>query len=773
MRNKKLITALFVCIAVLILVLVYRGMGGKEKSPDGNFVTTGQAARAVALLVATRDDCESAAGHFSKNEEWYVPYMNLLYEREYFTEKQFIPSKKEAESVFTYKKLENLYENMGITDKKLLSFVKNNKSSQGITNEKWAEVVSAMAEKLAGDSTKEIDLTVIASQTNVTSMEKWTAVTSAGNYKFTGLELDYYMDKHIKALVKSDEILCVTELVSSNITYPNVLVTSVQSGQLNVFINGIVRTFEVDDKDLSATNAIADLSLKSGKVTDYKIKQGYVSGKLLKYTDHMVEIEGQGSYEIADGFRAYKTYGNIESKTLYDMVVGYDVQKFLIEDGKLCAVLIDRNFVAQNIRVVLKTNGFQDIYHDSVRITSAGEYQFTYGTETKKFTAGEEFTITQDSKYLEAGSLTIRPMTADEKITLASLERGYGSPSYRGSIEVIKTEHGLVLVNELPLEQYLYAVVPSEMPYTYQTEALKAQAVCARTYAYKHMVSNDYAWLGAHVDDSTAYQVYNNSEEQTTTSQAVDDTYGQIMTCNGGPISAFFYSTSCGSSTDATIWGGSGYEYIRGKLLSQENPSLDLKDESQFRMFITNNYDTWDKNYAWYRWNVTMPLAEISQGVNQIIGSLYSSGPEKVLTLEGGQYVSREISSVGNVQSVETGTRNTGGVLDYVIIHGDAATVMVRTESYIRKIFNPYGLDINKNDGSTVNTFTGLPSAFFVLDEVRDGDNNLTGYLIQGGGYGHGAGMSQNGANTMAGDGYSCQDILQFFYTNINIENLY
>ena len=44
----------------------------------------------------------------------------------------------------------------------------------------------------------------------------------------------------------------------------------------------------------------------------------------------MVEIEGQGSYEIADGFRAYKTYGNIESKTLYDMVVGYDVQKFLI-----------------------------------------------------------------------------------------------------------------------------------------------------------------------------------------------------------------------------------------------------------------------------------------------------------------------------------------------------------------------------------------------------------------------------------------------------------
>ena len=53
-------------------------------------------------------------------------------------------------------------------------------------------------------------------------------------------------------------------------------------------------------------------------------------------------------------------------------MVGYDVQKILIEDGKLSAVLIDRNFVAQNSRVVLKTTGFQDIYPDSVRITSAG-----------------------------------------------------------------------------------------------------------------------------------------------------------------------------------------------------------------------------------------------------------------------------------------------------------------------------------------------------------------------------------------------------------------
>ena len=348
----------------------------------------------------------------------------------------------------------------------------------------------------------------------------------------------------------------------------------------------------------------------------------------------------------------------------------------------------------------------------------------------------------------------------------------FRSPSYRGTIEIMKTESGLVIINELPLEEYLYAVVPSEMPYTYNAEALKAQAICARSYAYKHMLSNAYAYLGAHVDDSTRFQVYNNSSEQATTNQAVNDTYGQIMTCNGEPISAFFYSTSCGSGTDALIWGGSGYDYIKGRLLTLEASTLDLTDEKQFKMFIMNNYDTFDREYSWYRWNVTVPLETITQSVNEKVASLYASGPEKVLTLEGENYVSREISSVGNVLSMETGTRGTGGVLNEIVIHGDEATVMIKTESFIRNIFNLSGIAIHKNDESIVDTFTSLPSAYFAIEEVREGEA-LTGYRLNGGGYGHGAGMSQNGANTMGNNGMGYQDILNFFYSNITIESIY
>ena len=772
MRNKKLIILLLICIVAMISVVVYRGLSKKEKNPQESVVTTGQAARAVALLKASEEECGAAQNHFTKGEEWYMPYMNLMYDRGYFDEKQMMPSTKEATAPFTYEKLGYLFENMDITDKELLSYVKNNKAAKAISNSQWAVIFGKLADYTAGGQTREEEFNVVATVSNVSSLEPWNVVTTIGNYIFTGLSMDYYIDKRIKVITKENQILCVKEIVSREIVYPNTLVTSMESGKMNAFVNGVIRTFEIDDKEASKTNAVMDIRLKNGKVSDSSEKQNYVSGKLLKYTDTSVDVEGQGAFEIGEGFRIYKTYGNIETRTLYDLVVGYDVQKFVVEDGKICAILIDRNFVAENIRVIIRNNGFQDIYHENVLISSDKEFEFSYGGEKRVFQAGEEYTVTPDSKYLESGTLKISAAGSDGKVTIKSLERGYGTPSYRGTIEIMKTESGLVIINELPLEEYLYAVVPSEMPYTYNAEALKAQAICARSYAYKHMLSNAYAYLGAHVDDSTRFQVYNNSSEQATTNQAVNDTYGQIMTCNGEPISAFFYSTSCGSGTDALIWGGSGYDYIKGRLLTLEASTLDLTDEKQFKMFIMNNYDTFDREYSWYRWNVTVPLETITQSVNEKVASLYASGPEKVLTLEGENYVSREISSVGNVLSMETGTRGTGGVLNEIVIHGDEATVMIKTESFIRNIFNLSGIAIHKNDESIVDTFTSLPSAYFAIEEVREGET-LTGYRTNGGGYGHGAGMSQNGANTMGNNGMGYQDILNFFYSNITIESIY
>lgn len=94
-------------------------------------------------------------------------------------------------------------------------------------------------------------------------------------------------------------------------------------------------------------------------------------------------------------------------------------------------------------------------------------------------------------------------------------------------MEVRCLGNGYTLVNSLPLERYLQDVVPSEMPASYEPEALKAQAVCARSYACIQLLRGDLAEYGAHIDDSTAYQVYNRVTDVKAAREAVIATQGK------------------------------------------------------------------------------------------------------------------------------------------------------------------------------------------------------------------------------------------------------
>ena len=97
-----------------------------------------------------------------------------------------------------------------------------------------------------------------------------------------------------------------------------------------------------------------------------------------------------------------------------------------------------------------------------------------------------------DDSRFQSGNIRIQ--TKEGEITVNSLKRGYGSPSYQGILELRTTAEGIAIINELPVENYLCRVVPSEMPSGYEIEALKAQAVCARSYAYRQMAEYGYAF---------------------------------------------------------------------------------------------------------------------------------------------------------------------------------------------------------------------------------------------------------------------------------------
>ena len=98
-----------------------------------------------------------------------------------------------------------------------------------------------------------------------------------------------------------------------------------------------------------------------------------------------------------------------------------------------------------------------------------------------------------------------------------------------------------------------------------------------------------------------------------------------------------------------------------------------------------------------------------------------------------------------------------------MIIEGSERTYKVLLEYNIRYVLNGNGTTVTRADGSTAFCSTLLPSGFFYLDTVQLGKNVIS-YSIYGGGYGHGVGMSQNGANRMAQEGFSCEEILQKFF---------
>lgn len=376
------------------------------------------------------------------------------------------------------------------------------------------------------------------------------------------------------------------------------------------------------------------------------------------------------------------------------------------------------------IRVLIRGEGFQEELHEKVGITAPGGLVIEYGGGREELEAQAVFEAAADHPYFASGAIRISPRQPGEKLTVTTLTRGYGVPSYDGIIELV-ANGGVAVINEIPFEEYLYGVVPSEMPASYEMEALKCQAVCARSYAYHQMQEMAYPQYQAQVDDSTAFQVYGNSEIQPSVIQAVDETAGQKLWYQGQVAAAYYYSTSCGMSTDMTAWGGSAGE--KTAYLKSIN--------------ISGKQGDYEKELPWYRWEAAIPKT--------VISALISEYAE---------------TDIGNLTHLEVTERGAGGVALVLVAEGDRGSAVIETENKIRRALGGSGYEIMKQDGNLTPARELLPSAFFEIEEQPEQ------IILHGGGFGHGIGMSQNGANEMAKQGMGYEEILKTFYCGVTIE---
>ena len=349
-----------------------------------------------------------------------------------------------------------------------------------------------------------------------------------------------------------------------------------------------------------------------------------------------------------------------------------------------------------------------------VTLAARGDFTVYDGNRKwKSFSAGTKVRLTiSGSRILVNGErLGDTVYVKSNKLGIVS----YNGTDYRGVMKVIPTvgADGMTVINEVPIEEYLYGVVPKEAPPQWQANALRAQAVAARTYALAHR--GGYGAQGFDVVDTITSQVYGGfSAETPQTNEAVNDTAGEIITYQGRPIDAVFCASSGGYTEDSeNVWSN----YV---------PYLRAVPEP------TNDYTAQE-------WVVRLTMRELESKLNAAGKGVGKIKKIKLSALKKAPMKSSDRGKSGRVLHME--------------IQGSQRNLTISGESI------QYILELRSR-------------LFDIRGGKRKGEIEVYGY-----GFGHGVGLSQWGAQIMAqkhpNDAKYYQEILKHFYQGVKIEKAY
>lgn len=593
-------------------------------------------------------------------------------------------------------------------------------------------------------------------------------------YSYVSNGFDQLSYRNVVAYRMENTLLAIREKLPDPVVFSEAYLEEADESGIQFFYRGCELYHPCTQKQ--GSEQIVTLAFKGSELVSYEEDGEIISGKTLQVTEQAVTLEEQGTIPFGERCEGYYQKEEVRSSNTDEIPIGYAFTDYLIKDGKICAFLILPKEQMEYIRVAIQQSDYRGLYHKEVILQSSEELILSYleNGERKEepLPAGEKLILSQDADYLKEGMVKVVNPTNSGKTDLLSVHRNQGVPSYRGNFEIHKTEEGLLLINELLLEEYLYAVVPSEMPSTYPAESLKAQAVCARTYSYGYLEHAGLPALGAHVDDSVNYQVYNNIMEKKSSTDAVRQTGGELLLQDGKPITAYYYSTSCGYGTDDRIWkeqGDSAAPYLRSVHIAREdsqknleqktnedtdNKLNDLIQEETLRDYLTAVHEEdYEKEEPWYRWSYTVKDIDIDL-------------LKKKLQERGISF-----TDFKKVKDMEITRRAAGGSAGALVITTDQGEIPVEEEYEIRYVLNQGG-GVIRQDGSAYELSTILPSAYFVID-LQKGKKGITGFTLSGGGFGHGVGMSQNAAKAMAQSGKTYEEILAMFYRNCQLAKKY
>jgi stage II sporulation protein D len=299
----------------------------------------------------------------------------------------------------------------------------------------------------------------------------------------------------------------------------------------------------------------------------------------------------------------------------------------------------------------------------------------------------------------------------------------FNRKQFRGILRLLPRGETVRAINVVYMEDYLRGVVPPEIGPRddSEIEAVKAQAVAARTYAMAHL--KQYAGEPYDIKSSIMDQLYDGATvENKLVNKAIDATAGRVMMYHDDMINAYYHST-CGGRTDdiAEVWDRKELPYLKS-----------VDDGSAC---------SWSK---YYNWKEVFTEQQLRGRIEQYLAS------------DRGRDI-----RIGPITDLTVSERTAGGRVRRLMVSTDR-DVFRFSKDRIRWVI-----------GRTSNPDLILPSDRFDVEIERDGNGNITVVTFRGRGYGHGVGMCQCGAIGHSRAGLGFDAILKLYYTSVDIKKLY
>jgi stage II sporulation protein D len=422
--------------------------------------------------------------------------------------------------------------------------------------------------------------------------------------------------------------------------------------------------------------------------------------------------------------------------------------------------ILSRNFIRIGIMegetdILFSFSGLYSIYSKGKPIFSKKRSSGTWKVVSKNTQIQLE-NIETGERIDVSKELVFKPEQVSSYVRIGKIQSGKGwhweqtrSRSYKGNIDFININGKITVVNEVGIEQYLYGVVPSEMSPQSPVEALKAQAILARTNVYSK-IGTKYKDKPYSLTSDVYSQVYTGLENVSErTNKAVDDTQGMILTYNGKPLEALFHSV-CGGYLEGNdiIWGSARLPYLQPKPCGteSENNYGDLSNEKNLKRWIDSRPDSYcnidkaevdpalDFAKKYLRWETKISRSKLESNVRSSTGV-----------------------DIGDLKDITVSGRGSSGKAKSVRITGSKNSVTINKELNIRK-------QLSKPP---------LYSANFYIVKENTGKNGLSeSFIFKGAGFGHGSGMCQIGACGMAAKKKNFKEIIGFYFPGSKITDI-